>query len=204
MIELRKERPTALVNCFKARFALAAFAMLGASAPAPAADSYTLDAGHTFPRFEISHFGFSTHRGQFNKTAGKLVLDRAAKTGSVEITVQTASIGTGDAKLEEHLRSPDFFNVEKFPTMVFKAKTINFNGDVPASAEGELTLLGVTIPLTLTISRVVCAPHPFYRKEDCGAEVSGTLKRSEFGMTKYVPAVGDEVKLAIQVEAIKD
>ena len=198
------EQSASSVNCVKASLALASFALLGATGPVCAADSYTLDAGHTFPRFEINHFGFSTHRGQFNKTAGKLVLDRAAKTGSVEITVQTASIGTGDPKLEEHLRSPDFFNVEKFPTMVFKAKTIKFNGDVPLSAEGELTLLGVTKPLTLTISRVVCAPHPFYKKEDCGAEVSGTLKRSEFGMTKYVPALGDEVKLAIQVEAIKD
>jgi polyisoprenoid-binding protein YceI len=88
--------------------------------------------------------------------------------------------------------------------MVYRAKTIKFNGDVPVSAEGELTLLGVTKPLTLTISRVVCAQHSFYKKEDCGAEVTGTLKRSEFGMTKYVPAVGDEVTLYIQVESLKD
>ena len=180
---------------------LAVFTFAGA---AIAAESYTLDSSHTFPRFEINHFGFSTHHGQFNKTAGKLVLDRAAKTGSIELTVQTASIGTGDPKLEEHLRSPDFFNVEKFPTMVFKSKALKFNGDVPASADGELTLLGVTKPLTLTISRVRCAQHPFYKKEDCGAEVSGTLRRSDFGMTKYVPAVGDEVTLHIQVEAIRD
>lgn len=178
-------------------------ALCGANS-AVAADSYTLDSSHSFPRFTINHFGFSTHHGQFNKTAGKLVLDRTAKTGSLEVTVQTASIGTGDPKLEDHLRSPDFFNVEKFPTMVFKAKTIKFNGDVPASAEGELTLLGVTKPLTLAISKVVCAQHPFYKKEDCGAEASGKLKRSDFGMTKYVPAVGDEVTLIIQVEAIKD
>ena len=183
---------------------IAVFCVFGFGAAAAAADTYTLDTGHTFPRFAINHFGFSTHHGQFNKTTGKLVLDRASKTGSIEITVQTASIGTGDPKLEEHLRSPDFFNVEKFPTMVFKSKTVSFNGDVPASAEGELTLLGVTRPLTLTISRVKCAPHPFYKKEDCGAEVSGVLKRSEFGMTKYVPAVGDEVTLHIQVEAIRD
>ena len=181
--------------------AIGAFAGGGA---AIGADSYTLDSSHTFPRFEINHFGFSTHHGQFNKTAGKLILDRAAKTASVEITVQTASVGTGDPKLEEHLRSPDFFNVEKFPTMVFKSKSVKFNNDVPASADGELTLLGVTKPLTLTISRVRCAQHPFYKKEDCGAEVSGTLKRPDFGMTKYVPAVGDEVTLHIQVEAIRD
>jgi polyisoprenoid-binding protein YceI len=182
----------------------AALTALGCGGAALAADTYTLDSSHSFPRFEINHFGFSTHHGQFNKTSGKLVLDRAAKTGSVEITVQTASIGTGDPKLEEHLRSPDFFNVEKFPAMVYKAKTIKFNGNVPASAEGELTLLGVTKPLTLTISRVVCAQHPYYKKEDCGAEVSGTLKRSDFGMMKYLPAVGDEVTLHIQVESLKD
>jgi polyisoprenoid-binding protein YceI len=182
----------------------AALGVLVAGGMARAADSYTLDSSHTFPRFEINHFGFSTHHGQFNKTAGKLTLDRAARTGSVDIVVQTSSIGTGDPKLEEHLRSPDFFNSEKFPTMTYRSKAVKFSGDAPASAEGELTLLGITKPLTLTISRLVCAPHPFYKKEDCGAEVTGTLKRSDFGMTKYLPALGDEVTLRIQVESIKD
>jgi polyisoprenoid-binding protein YceI len=177
---------------------------LGLSTAAVAADRYTLDPSHSFPRFEINHFGFSTHRGQFNKTAGKLMLDRAAKSGSIEVTVQTASISTGDPKLEEHLRSPDFFNVDKFPVMTFKSKAIKFNGDVPANATGELTLLGVTRPLTLTISQVKCAIHPYNKKEDCGAEVSGVLKRSDFGMKNYIPAVGDEVTLHIQVEAWRD
>jgi len=172
--------------------------------PLHAADQYTIDPSHTFPRFELNHFGFSTHHGQFNKTAGKLTLDRAAKSGAIEITVQTASIGTGDPKLESELRGEKFFNVEKFPTMVFKAKTLKFNGDVPASAEGELTLLGVTRPLTLSISRVVCATHPYTKKEDCGAEVSGALKRSDFGMKAFLPIVGDEITLHIQVEAWKD
>ena len=183
---------------------IAVLVVFGCGRIAVAADSYTIDPSHTFPRFEISHFGFSTHQGQFNKTTGKIVLDRAAKTGSIEITVDTASIGTGDPALEKHLKSEDFFNVAKFPTMVFKSKSVKFNGDVPASAEGELTLLGVTRPLTLTITRVKCAPHPMLKKEDCGAEVTGMLKRSEFGMKTYVPAVGDEVTLRIQVESIKD
>jgi polyisoprenoid-binding protein YceI len=178
--------------------------LFGFGGAAFAADSYTMDPGHTFPRFEINHFGFSTHHGQFTKTKGKLVLDRAAKSGSVEITVDTASISTGDPALEKHLRSEEFFNVAKFPVMTFKSKTIAFNGDVPATAAGELTLLGVTRPLTLTISRVKCAPHPMLKKEDCGAEVTGTLKRTDFGMKAYVPLVGDEVTLRIQVEAHKD
>ena len=183
---------------------LAALAALGFSGAAVAADSYTLDPDHTFPRFEISHLGFSTHHGQFNKTKGKLVLDRAAGIGSVDITVDTASISTGDPALEKHLRSDDFFNVAKFPAMAFRARTLRFNGDMPVAALGELTLLGVTRPLTLSISRVKCGPHPVLKKEECGAEVSGTLKRSDFGMKAYVPLVGDEVTLHIQVEAYKD
>lgn len=186
------------------KLVIALFAAFGITGAALAADSYTLDSSHTFPRFEISHFGFSTHHGQFNKTAGKLVLDRAARAGSVEITVETASVSTGDPKLEEHLRKDDFFNVAKFPAMTFKAKSISFSGDVPASAAGELTLLGVTRPLTLTISRVKCGPHPMLKKENCGAEVTGKFKRSDFGMKAYVPAIGDEVTLRIQVEALRD
>jgi len=184
--------------------AIASIAVIALATPVFAADSYTLDPQHSFPRFEINHFGFSTHHGQFNKTAGRLVLDRATKTGSIDVVVQTASISTGDPKLEEHLRSPDFFNVEKFPTMAFRSKSIEFGGDAPASARGELTLLGVTRPLTLTISQVRCAIHPYTKKEDCGAEVSGSLKRSDFGMKAYLPVVGDEVTLHIQVEAWKD
>ena len=111
---------------------------------------------------------------------------------------------TGDPKLEKHLRSEDFFNVEKFPTMVFRSKAVKFNGDAPAAAEGELTLLGLTRPLTLTVERVKCGPHPIAKREACGAEITGTLKRSEFGMKAYVPAIGDEVTLRIQVEAYKD
>jgi len=88
--------------------------------------------------------------------------------------------------------------------MTFKSKAVRFNGDVPAAADGELTLLGVTRPLTLSISKVVCAQHPFFKKEDCGAEITGILKRSDFGMNKYIPAVGDEVTLRIQVESLKD
>lgn len=182
--------------------AIAALVTLGT---AHAADTYTLDPSHTFPRFEISHFGFSTHRGQFNKTSGTLVLDRKAGTGSLDITVDTASIGTGDPKLEEHLRGADFFNVAKFPTMTFKSKTLKFDGGVPVQAVGELTLLGVTKPLTLAISRVKCGPHPIAKdKEVCGAEGSGKLKRSDFGMKTFVPSIGDEVTLHIQVEALKN
>jgi len=174
------------------------------AAPVLAIDTYSVDPGHTHPSFEISHFGWSTQRGRFDKVSGKLTLDRAAKTGSVDVTIDVASISTGVAKLDEHLKSEDFFNVAKYPTITFKSKKLNFNGDKPTSVDGEMTLLGVTKPLTLTISAFQCAPNQFVKKEACGADATGTIKRTEFGMGKFAPNLGDDVKLVINVEALKD
>jgi polyisoprenoid-binding protein YceI len=174
------------------------------AAPVLAADIYSIDPGHTHPSFEISHFGWSTQRGRFDKVSGKLTLDRAAKTGSVDVTIDVASISTGVAKLDEHLKSEDFFNAAKYPTITFKSKKLNFAGDKPSSVDGEITLLGVTKPLTLTISAFQCAPNQFIKKDVCGADATGTIKRTEFGMAKYAPNLGDDVKLLINVEASKD
>lgn len=182
------------------------FAMLAAAvaAPALAAESYSVDPRHTFPSFEVSHLGFSTQRGRFNKTSGKIVLDRQAKTGSVDIVIEAASVDTGLDKLEEHMRGEDFFNAEKFPTLTFKSRAVKFNGDKPSAVEGDFTMLGVTRPLTLAITAFNCGVHPINKKDVCGADAVATVRRSEFGMTKYVPGVGDDVKLFIQVEAFKD
>jgi len=174
------------------------------AAPVLAIDTYSIDPAHTHPSFEISHFGWSTQRGRFDKVSGKLTLDRAAKTGSVDVTIDVASISTGVAKLDEHLKSEDFFNVAKYPTITFKSKKLNFTGDKPTSVDGEMTLLGVTKPLTLTISAFQCAPNQFVKKEACGADAAGTIKRTEFGMGKFAPNLGDDVKLVINVEALKD
>ncbi len=172
--------------------------------PVFAADSYTIDPGHTFPRWQVSHFGFSTHHGQFNKTSGKLVLDAKTEIGSVEISVDTASVATGDPELEKHLRSPDFFDVEKFPSMTFKSKSMKFENGRPVSADGDFTMRGITKPVTFHIAQVKCSMHPIAKKDACGAEVSGTLKRSAYGMKYGLPGLGDDIKLTIQVEAIKD
>lgn len=181
-------------------------AALGAAlgAPALAADSYTIDPRHTFPSYEISHFGWSTQRGRFEKVSGKVTLDRAARHGTVEVSIDVASVSTGVDKLDEHLRSEDFFNAAQHPVMIFKSRRVNFAGDKPASVDGDFTLLGVTRPLTLTINSFHCAPNPFAKKEACGADAVATIKRSEFGMTAYLPGLGDEVKLVINVEALKD
>lgn len=174
------------------------------TAPAFAADSYTIDPSHTHPSYEISHMGFSVQRGRFDSVHGKLTLDRAAKTGTADVTIDVASISTGVPKLDEHLKSEDFFNVAKFPTLTFKASRMGFQGDKVVSIPGELTLLGVTKPVTLAVERFVCGPHPMLKREDCGAEATATIRRTDFGMTKYVPLVGDEVKLIINVEALHD
>lgn len=179
-------------------------AALSAATPAFAAESYTIDSRHTYPVFEINHLGFSTQRGRFNKTAGRIVLDAAARTGSIEVEVDAASIDMGLDKWDEHLRSDEFFDVAKHPTIRFRSDTIAFDGDKAVSAQGELTLLGVTRPVKLAVSGFRCGPHPVNKRTLCGADVSTTIRRSEFGMTKYVPAVGDEVRILVPVEAFRD
>jgi polyisoprenoid-binding protein YceI len=174
------------------------------AAPVLAADTYSIDSRHTLPSYEINHFGWSTQRGRFEKVTGKIVLDRAAASGSVDVTIDATSVSTGIAKLDEHLKSEDFFNVAKYPTITFKSKKLHFSADKLTAVDGELTLLGVTKPLTLTISGFQCGPNQMVKKDECGADATGTIKRTEFGMTKYAPALGDDVKLLINVEALKD
>jgi polyisoprenoid-binding protein YceI len=174
------------------------------AAQAIAADTYKLDPGHTFPRWQINHFGFSTHHGQFNKTSGTLTLDPKAGKGSIDVTVDADSISTGDPELEKHLRTADFFNVEKFPTLTFKSTSMKFKEGKPVSVSGDFTMHGVTKPMTFRIAKVKCGMHPISKKDSCGAEVSGTLKRSAFGMNYGVPALGDDILLTIQVEANKE
>jgi polyisoprenoid-binding protein YceI len=176
----------------------------GFAVSAAAADTYTADVAHTFPSFEVSHLGFSTMRGRFNKTTAKVTLDKTAKTGAVEASIDAASVDTGWAKRDEHLRSGDFFNVEKFPTISFKSDSFKFDGDKVVSVPGQLTILGVTKPVTLQVSNFKCAPHPLLKRENCGAEVTTAIKRSDFGMSYGLPAIGDDIKIAIELEALKD
>lgn len=169
-----------------------------------AADSYTVDSTHTYPHFSISHLGFSTMQGRFDDTSGKIRLDRAAKSGSVEITIKTASVSTGFAKRDDHLKSPDFFNAAEFPSITYKSTAMRFKGDIPSSVDGNLTLSGVTKPVTLTIDAFNCGTHPMNKKEVCGAAASTQIKRSDFGVKYGLPGVGDDVKLVFEIEAVKN
>lgn len=185
------------------RTAFAALIVMASSASLAAVEGYTIEPSHTYPSFETSHMGISMWRGKFNTTAGKVELDRAAKTGTVDITIDAKSVDFGHDKMNEHARAEDLFNVEKFPAITYKGKIV-FKGKVPSSVDGELTLLGVTKPVKLKINSFKCIEHPMLKKEVCGADVSGQFDRVDFGMSygaKYGPTIA---KLAIQVEALKD
>ena len=175
----------------------------GAAMAAPV--TYQVDPAHTYPSFEADHFnGLSIWRGKMTKTSGTIVLDSAAKTGTVDITVDASSIDFGHAKLNEHAKSPEMFDIAKYPTITYKGRIVKFNGDAPAEVSGQLTMHGVTQPLTLTLNQFKCMQNPMIKKEVCGADASATLDRSQFGID-YGAKFGFKmaVKLLIQVEAIR-
>jgi polyisoprenoid-binding protein YceI len=169
-----------------------------------AADSYTVDPAHTFPGFEVNHLGFSNMHGSFHATSGKIVLDPSGSAGSIEAVIDMSSVSTGQARRDEHLRSADFFDVARYPSMSFKSTRLKYNGSNLESAEGQLTLHGVTRPVTLTMTHFHCAVNPINKKPTCGGNASAAIKRTEFGINAYVPAISDEVKISIEVEATKD
>src|SRR5688572_4742360 len=169
--------------------------------------TYNVDPEHTYPSFEADHFGgVSVWRGKFNQNSGTIVLDREAKTGTVDIKIDTASVDVGHDKLATHLKSSEagMLDVAKFPTATYKGTLAKFKDGAPTEVQGELTLHGVTKPVTLTIRSFKCMPHPMNKKEFCGADVAGTFNREDFGIS-FGKSFGFkmDVKLAIQVEALK-
>ena len=181
-------------------FAIAT-ALSGAALAAP--ETYIIDPNHTMPRFEYSHLGYSIQLSRFDKTSGKIVLDRAAKTGSVDVVIDAKSVNTGSALFNEHIQGEDYFNTEKYPTITFKSSSLKFDGDKLVAVDGKLTVKGITKPVTLTVISFQCMPHPMLKKDACGATATTKIKRSEFNAGKSAPYVGDEVTLTIPVEAIK-
>ncbi len=167
---------------------------------------YEVDSKHTFANFEISHLGFSTHRGRFNKTTGSITLDRAAHTGALTIMIDANSVDTGDKRLEQRLREPDWLDTEAYPTIEFKSSHLRFDGDTLVGVDGELTLHGVTKPVSLTVTSFHCGNRkliPLLTQYECGADAHTQIKRSDFGLTSTLSMVGDDVKLLIQIEALK-
>src|SRR5439155_6703890 len=191
---------------------LAVLALAAIPFPATAAaDSYPLDPLHTSISFAIDHLGLSMIHGRFGKYSGKITIDRAAKTGSVDLVVETASVDTNDndkgnrpRSRDEHLRSADFFNSAEFPRMTYKSTNVVFNGDTPTLVHGDLTLLGVTKPVAITVDRFKCNPATATAKERCGGSASARIKRSDFGMKRGIPSIGDDVLLSFGFEGDKE
>ena len=184
-----------------------ASAMALAAAPSFADDTYTLDPVHSQPRYEIQHMkGLTTQTGTFSKLSGKVTLDRNAKKGAIDVTIDTTSIRTHDSpRLDTIIKGEQYFNVEKYPTMTFKSATLTFDGDKVVGAEGELTMIGVTKPVSLKVTNFVCGENPFNKRPMCGGEVSTTIKRSEWGMKTGIPmSSADEVRITIPIEAYLD
>jgi len=173
-------------------------------APALAAPvSYGVEPNHTFPRFSYTHLGFTTQQSRFDKTTGTVVYDKEGRAGSVDIKIDTSSVSTGSTLFNQHIQAEDFLDTAKYPTVTFKSTKVNFDGDKPVSIEGDLTMKGVTKRVTLTVTRFLAAPHPIQKKDTIGADAYTIVKRSDFNMGKYAPAVSDEVRIDIAIEALK-
>lgn len=187
------------------RALLGVAATVAAAAALAAPTTYELDPAHTYPSFEADHMGgLSTWRGKFNSSSGTVVLDRDAGSGTLEVSIDTASIDFGHAKMNEHAMSGDMFDVAKFPIATYAGKFAKFVDGAPTEVQGELTLKGVTKPVVLRIERFQCKPHPMLKKEACGADATATFDRADFGVD-YGQAYGFDMQtlLRIQVEAIR-
>ena len=187
------------------RLTLAAAAIVtlsGAAAAAP--ETFVIDGTHSYPRFSYNHFGYSTQISRFNNTSGKIVLDKEARTGSVDVVIDMKSVDTGYAVFNGHLQGEDFFDTEKFATATFKSTKVRFEGDKPVAVDGNLTIKGVSKPVTLALSSFQLMAHPMLKKDAIGANATTKISRTEFNAGKYAPYVGDEVTIDIAVEAIKE
>lgn len=182
------------------RISLAALTLAFAALTAQA-ETYTIDPRHSFTSFELDHLGLSMASGRFDKMSGTISYDPAAKTGSADVRIEVASVTSGDAERDAHLLKPEFFDAATHPAITFKSTAFRFEGEMLAAVEGDLAIRGVTKPVTLKVNRIVCKPHPLTKVPSCAANAEAKTKRSEFGVSAYLPGIGDDVTLHLAVEA---
>lgn len=169
--------------------------------PFAQAAEYTIDPTHTYASFEIDHLGFSTQRGQFNRSSGIVEFDPDGKAGRIDISIETTSLDTGFELRDNVLRGESWFNAKDYPYIFFRSQKLFFTEEKLSAVEGVLVMLGEIRPMRLEISRFKCGLNLASRKRGCGADAIGVLRRSEFGLSNGLPFIGDEVRLRIQVEA---
>jgi polyisoprenoid-binding protein YceI len=182
---------------------LAAGAMMAAVPAAASPERYAIDPAHTYPSLEFPHMGISTWRGKFTRTRGAVILDREARTGSVDVTVEADSIDFGHRTMNQVALGAEWLDVQAHPTLRYTGK-LRFEGERPVAVEGDLTLLGITRPVPLRIDSLRCIRHPLLRREVCGADASGAFDRTEFGMTQLAADGAARITLRIQVEALHE
>ncbi len=189
----------------KSLFSLLAVAAATAmTAGAAQAANYAIDPTHTFVTFEIGHFGATTNRARFDKKQGTVEFDRAAKTGKVEISIDTTSVNSGTPPFDKHLQSADLFDAAKHPTIKFVSDKFSFNGDKVSEVTGQLTLLGKTAPVTLKATQFNCYDSPMLKREVCGGDFETTIDRAQWGMNYGVEwGFPKNVRLVVQIEAVK-
>lgn len=180
--------------------ALCAYSMAASAAP----ETFAIEPNHTAARFEYNHLGYSNQLHRFDKTSGKIVFDRAAQTGSVDVSIDATSVNTGYALFNQHIQGEDYFSTARYPTITFKSTKVVFDAGKPVTVEGDLTIKGVTRAVTLTVTSFQSMPHPMFKKDALGANALARVKRSEFNMGKSAPYISDEVTLSIAVEALKE
>ena len=180
-------------------------ALLLAATPAAAApDKYSFDPAHTQILFSVSHLGFSHSHGRFNTFGRSFTFDEKNPASStIDVTVDTASVDMGSKEWDDAVRAEALLNAAKFPKMTFKSRSVTKTGEKTGTVTGDLTLLGVTKPVTLDVTYNKSGNHPYTKNHLAGFSASATLKRSDFGMSKYIPDVGDEVAITIEVEGIR-
>lgn len=173
-----------------------------ASLPALAAQKYDIDSGHTQVRFTWDHFGFSNPSATLEKISGDFELDTADLTkSSISVTLPLDGLHTGVPKLDEHLKSPDFFDAAKFPDITFKSTKVEKAGAEQLKVTGDLTVHGVTKPVTLAVKVNKIGDNPMVNAASAGFDADVTIKRSDFGVSKYVPNVGDAIKVHITFDS---
>ncbi|MDN5864921.1 MAG: YceI family protein [Gammaproteobacteria bacterium] len=166
------------------------------------ATTYKIDSAHTFPQFEIRHLAFSMIHGRFNHTTGTITMDRAENLGSVQVRIAVDSVDTGVDARDAHLQKPEFFDAGKYPYITYQSTRVDYTGEHTATVYGKLTMKGVTKPVELHVSRIHCAPDPLGEGERCGFDASAEIKRSNFGVSAYVPVIPDTVHIILNVEAV--
>jgi polyisoprenoid-binding protein YceI len=185
--------------------AMIAIACLAGSGEAQAEETtYRIDPEHTFTSFEYMHWGLSLQRSRFNRQSGTVKLDMEAGSGSIDLTIDTASVSTGSEEFDKTLASDGFFDAKTYPTMHFQSKTMEFDGERLVRSTGDLTIKDVTKPVTLEVSHFACRFMVLYLKQACGANGSAKILRSDFGLGRYAPFVADEATLYFSIEAIKE